>query len=416
MATLSFDIPNRIAEVAAPDSTITIQEIYDQFRDFEDEMDVLFLPTTIQAGGKDPLPGGAQTVITCTLLDGWRIRFEARGGPTTEQMTITGGNLVGQDALGGEQFPVAPSAFTHVTIAQATTGALLGTLVPEYQGGVWIDTINGQSGTSFPTGTPGTPVDNMADALTIAQSLGIFVFKLLSNVTVTQDVSTYRFEAVTGGQGVTFSGATTTNTFVQAGFIGGAINGAMFVKETEILNGVTGLSGTFLDSRLSGTITVAGDCTFIHCVSGVAGVNPAVVSLSGAGGALSIEFRNYTGGLSLTNSTLAHNISVDLDPGILHIDGTNTAGTLKLRGIGEPVNDTGASFATVDDDGFLVASDSTKLRKVMMNRFETDPVSGVLTVYEDDDATTFASGNIYEDVAGTQPYQGQGIERRNRLT
>ena len=62
------------------------------------------------------------------------------------------------------------------------------------------------------------------------------------------------------------------------------------------------------------------------------------------------------------------------------------------------------------------AGDLTVLRKLMQNRMETDPVTGVLTVYDDDDATPFLTGNIYEDVLATQLYRGRGMERRNRLT
>jgi hypothetical protein len=261
----------------------------------------------------------------------------------------------------------------------------------------------------------------MADALTIAQNLGLRVFRLLSDVLVSQDVSAYRFESVTGGQGmILLPGAVTKNTFMLQGYVSGVMNGAMFVKESGIITGTTGLEGTFLDCILVGSLELKASCTFMHCMSGVAGFNPAVISMAGADAIatpvpVSLELRNYTGGIMITDSTQEHQISIDLDPGVLHIDASNTAGTLKLRGVGEPVNDMGASFTAIDDDGFLVASDTTKLRKVMMNRLHTDPNTGVMTIYDDDDATVAFSGNIYEDIPGTQPYRGRGSERRNKL-
>lgn len=57
----------------------------------------------------------------------------------------------------------------------------------------------------------------------------------------------------------------------------------------------------------------------------------------------------------------------------------------------------------------------TTLRKLMQNRMETDPGTGVMTIYDDDDTTPLLTANIYEDVAASQLYQGRGIERRNRL-
>jgi len=60
--------------------------------------------------------------------------------------------------------------------------------------------------------------------------------------------------------------------------------------------------------------------------------------------------------------------------------------------------------------------DAEEMRKLLMNKTVTDPDTGILTIYDDDDTTPFLSGEIYEDAAGTIPYKGEGIERRERLT
>ena len=59
--------------------------------------------------------------------------------------------------------------------------------------------------------------------------------------------------------------------------------------------------------------------------------------------------------------------------------------------------------------------DTETLRKLMQNRMETDPITGVMTVYDDDDITPLLTANIYEDVLAAQLYRGRGMERRNRL-
>jgi hypothetical protein len=124
---LEFNRFTKIATVPLADGdTITVQSIYDQFRDFEDEPQNLDLKTTITAGGKDDLGGGQFTVITVTLLDGWRVAFESAGGPAFEIKRVTEGNLVALDEAGLPQFPIAPNPFVNVVIAQATTGAILG--------------------------------------------------------------------------------------------------------------------------------------------------------------------------------------------------------------------------------------------------------------------------------------------------
>lgn len=54
--------------------------------------------------------------------------------------------------------------------------------------------------------------------------------------------------------------------------------------------------------------------------------------------------------------------------------------------------------------------------KVLRNRAVTSAATGKLTIYDDDDSTVLVQGDVFEDAAGTVPYQGSGIERRNRLT
>lgn len=56
------------------------------------------------------------------------------------------------------------------------------------------------------------------------------------------------------------------------------------------------------------------------------------------------------------------------------------------------------------------------IEKIQRNKFITDPATGVATLYDDDGTTVLLQGQLYEDTAGAQPYRGQGVSRRNRLT
>jgi hypothetical protein len=64
----------------------------------------------------------------------------------------------------------------------------------------------------------------------------------------------------------------------------------------------------------------------------------------------------------------------------------------------------------------VVTEDSELARKLSQNRLETDPVTGIMTLYDDDDVTVLLTGQLYEDVLAAQTYRGQGAERRERLT
>jgi len=63
----------------------------------------------------------------------------------------------------------------------------------------------------------------------------------------------------------------------------------------------------------------------------------------------------------------------------------------------------------------VVANTVELLRKIALNKTVTDPVTGLMTVFDDDDSTPLLNGALKEDVAETQPYRGRGAEVRRRL-
>lgn len=52
---------------------------------------------------------------------------------------------------------------------------------------------------------------------------------------------------------------------------------------------------------------------------------------------------------------------------------------------------------------------------VYSTAFVDDRPTGIMTLYGDDGVTPIMTAQLYEDVAGTQTYRGQGAERRERL-
>lgn len=126
MVTLRFDIPNQCIEVPAPEDTVFLQEVWDQSQEFLSSAAGMSIPTFIFGSGKVPLGGGKFTGIVVQLVD-WQIKFDDRAGPTTEPMTVDGGDLVGfvGSLTGPTQFPVKPSSFTFVTVFQSTQPGLI---------------------------------------------------------------------------------------------------------------------------------------------------------------------------------------------------------------------------------------------------------------------------------------------------
>jgi hypothetical protein len=114
----SFDHENAIIEIALPVLSITIQEIFDAIA-FHRARPVFIDDSEIaKAEGKVPIPGIGNSLIILTMLDGWRIKFADRPGPTWEQASIESGVIV----VDGGGNPIAPATFVNVSISQAVSG------------------------------------------------------------------------------------------------------------------------------------------------------------------------------------------------------------------------------------------------------------------------------------------------------
>ena len=72
--------------------------------------------------------------------------------------------------------------------------------------------------------------------------------------------------------------------------------------------------------------------------------------------------------------------------------------------------ETGVSGLTPDEATALAL-----VLKILRNRRETDPVAGKQRIYDDDSTTVLLEGDLFEDIGGTQPYQGQGADRADKL-
>ncbi len=119
---LQFDFYSKIITVPIEDSSLDLQFLVNEVRVAEHNLAPgMGYNKIMDAFGKQDLGGGVLVGITVVLLDGWRVAFAARPGPSTVAVTITGGNFVGEAGAN----PVAPTAYTQVTIAQSTSATLV---------------------------------------------------------------------------------------------------------------------------------------------------------------------------------------------------------------------------------------------------------------------------------------------------
>lgn len=118
---ITFDRINKYIYITAPQTDVTIQELIDAIRDFEDDDSSMDLSSLANCSGKQQLSADQYTSLTLELLDGWKIKFEDRAGPTYVTCYITGGNLT---RVAGE-YPVEPSDYVFVIVSTSSGATII---------------------------------------------------------------------------------------------------------------------------------------------------------------------------------------------------------------------------------------------------------------------------------------------------
>ena len=357
--TIDFEVSPRLIQVAAPSAEITIQDLVDTVRVIEDQLLNLDNDHIVDAAGKEQLGGGVQVGITATLRNA-QISFEARGGPTWEQMVVSGGNVVSVDTdLVTPISPIDNTAFTQVVITASSSATLQEASelrFSSYQNHVWIDVLSATSGTTYPAGTRADPVNNLDDAILIATEVGLDRFGVIGDLTIVdQDVSKMSFI----GQNALLTtinimtAATVTNVEINEATITGVLDGGIVIRAC-VLGTTSVIDGFIFQTAFSDGVTVTLGATsianFLDCFSGTPGLGTPIIDMNGSGSSLAM--RGYSGGIEVINKTGPESVTIDLNSGQVILANTVTQGVIAIRGVGA-LTDGSTGTTIVNTDGLL---------------------------------------------------------------
>lgn len=277
-----------------------------------------------------------------------------------------------------------------------------------YNDKVTVNTNSPYSGTQFPVGTPRQPVNNLTDALAIANDRGFKRILLLDNQIIDSglDFTEFIFEGVSqSNTWITVDpSANVTRCVFENMTLSGTLDGGSSIVKCNIntLNYVNGIVDSCI---IDGPVTLGGidEAIFIDCRSGVAGT--ATPTIDCGGDSPPIIIRNWTGGLRLTNKTGDTNsASIDLTSGQLILDPTVSSGNITVRGIGKLINNsTGTAMINAE------LLDSVNLNKTL---FINGRVS--VNVNNGSTGTDFPKGTIVDPI--NNPSDGKFIADFNNIT
>lgn len=222
-----------------------------------------------------------------------------------------------------------------------------------YSGGfIYIDTVNGTAGTTdFENGVDSNPVDSLADANTIATSLGISQFKVAPGSTIT--LAATQANQVFQGEEWTLAlgGQNIAGSYFEGALVSGTGTGANPHFHRCEIGTVTFAANRLGVCRFTGTITMsaASDYYWHDCYSGVAGAGTPVVDFGAAVGNTNLSMRRYSGGIQIDNKDATGTDQMSLEgDGQLVVD-ASSGGAISVRG-NFKVTNTGGATITYDDN------------------------------------------------------------------
>ncbi|MCK5235671.1 MAG: hypothetical protein KAR06_01700 [Deltaproteobacteria bacterium] len=203
-------------------------------------------------------------------------------------------------------------------------------------GAVWIDTNNGVAGTTdYENGTVENPVDSIADALTIAASIGLVHLEVATGSSLTFAASMDGKTLNGRNWTLALGGQSCSDTVIIGATVSGICTGANKPRfERCVVNAVTLPPAIMLLCGLANTITVgsAGDFFLIDCISLIAGTSTPSFDFGAAVGNTNLNMRRYSGGIQLESMNDTGTDTASIEGFGQIVEGTCTGGAVAVRG------------------------------------------------------------------------------------
>lgn len=229
--------------------------------------------------------------------------------------------------------------------------------VLDFQGQVYVDENLTSSGTEYPYGTLAKPVNNLDDAVLIAEIYNIKDIQIMSHLTLTQSIAEYSIHGKINTE-VDLNGQDCTGAYFDRCKITGKQVGVGAIYYECSIDELVDFTGLMKECIFISTIPIViqanSNSVLDSCRSAIAGTNSP--SFDFINGGISFSNRAYSGGMRYLNSTDINNVvTTEYIAGKIKFCDCNTAGTFVFRGIvddSELEYDTGATIV----DGGMISS------------------------------------------------------------
>lgn len=368
----------------------------------------------LRAEGNVKKGGGAFTPRYVVLIDGTKIV------PYNETLQINQlGDMITDDPdVDSTLYDISSLTVPKVIFIKPSEAEIiqLNSKAIEYasfNGAVHIDILNGIAGTEYNIGTPSNPVDNISDAVIIANisGNGFEELHIHGNLVLGTGHNVNGFKIVGQNPNKTEitieSAALVDGCFFMESSISGVFDGDAMLERC-VINNIDYVQGRIYLCTLKGVITLFGDLRIYNCYDGHSGSSLIpIIDMNGSGKNLIVS--NWRGQLKITNLTGANYVEIILDGGDIILDtATVINGFIQISGIGHLKDELGNELLTGSWNGVEITNDLIGTQTVahaVWNAIDGEIIckmlynkvikSGdIITIYEDDGSTIWKTFDL----------------------
>jgi hypothetical protein len=400
-----FDGETKVITLTAGTTSFDVADLYSRWKEWVLLSDNSKFAPAMRSVGGDPISNVKNLGATYFIINGWRIRPQE-----ANHRLIVNGNLY-TDPPGDS--PILGTLGTYSVVVEMNVSNLVDSTLAQiteieyaaFGDEITIDTVAGAAGTEYPIGAQFSPVNNLADAKTIATSRGFDKFRIIGSLTIgaTDNITALYFR----GQGATLNVFRTTITLTQGCVTTNAhyteckvtgYQGGESIYENCIIDGIDNAHCHYefcglLDGTSRGyTIrqsTGVGTTHATYMKDCYSDEGTAIIDRNGAKANMQID--GFVGAIKFINQNRAYVSSSDrsgtvwihLNGGTITIDPSCTTGEIYISGHGRLINQSGGT--KVDTQAFVSEGFSSmklsieSLRQTHQgfgSRFYVDSVSG----------------------------------------
>jgi hypothetical protein len=292
----------------------------------------------------------ARAAALTDWIDGGRLDLLLDAIPTGDSFARIGVAGAGLTDLGG--MSTGMKAEVNIEVDDALNTAIPGAptansinerivaiddIVPYMPAAIYIDTVGGAAGTTKGThGTRGNAVNSVADAVTLAASVGVNEYRLLgiSSIVLTTPHVNWAFYGQNGAIVNVGTGQNTSGSHFECLTLTGDMDGNDTTQRFCKLQSLTNFIADATFCLLIDNVTESpGDHYWLMCGSGVAGPGTPYIDVDGNGvNARLNHLRGWLGGVEMRTHTSADLTSFDCPAGQIVVAASGTGGTIAMRG------------------------------------------------------------------------------------